>query len=229
MGWDVSGLPVNPLANANILSLDYATFSNLLFVAGWILIWSLRSQGDQSRQQDARIFLGSLLWKWRSVVQRAVSGLYSNLPTTLTSLQALAAIVTVAAGLKLLRGLFLPVHKVIEDENGDHPWVLPSRTTHSRMFPKRHSFSYSYLQVFIPVTFSGYCGSLISVGKTRQKGWFHVDASDYLERSTIQLSLKAKLAAYLQSQVNVTCSPFLSYQLTNYRVLITPSGNMHIS
>ncbi|KAF2430206.1 hypothetical protein EJ08DRAFT_589348 [Tothia fuscella] len=80
------------------------------------------------------------------------------------------------------------------------PIILPSRTTHTRFFPKRHSFSYSYLQVSIPVEFEGSCGSLISVGESSKKGWFHVQASDYLDRTHLKSSLKAKLSAYLQSQ-----------------------------
>ncbi|KAL8393045.1 hypothetical protein RB595_003012 [Gaeumannomyces hyphopodioides] len=93
------------------------------------------------------------------------------------------------------------------------PMLFPSRTTHSRMFPKKHSFSYSYLVVGIPVGWSGACGGLISAdlsyspkwsswlwpGSVVAKGWYHVDAADYLERGNGHLGLRGKLDAYLAS------------------------------
>ena len=42
------------------------------------------------------------------------------------------------------------------------PLLFPSRTSHMRLFPKNHSFSYSYLLVGIPVGWRGSTGSLIS-------------------------------------------------------------------
>lgn len=80
------------------------------------------------------------------------------------------------------------------------PMILPARTSHSRMFPTQHSFSYSYLQVLVPVGFSGKCGQLLSVGNVRWKGWFHVSAADYLNRNSSSTSLKTKLSEYLNTQ-----------------------------
>jgi hypothetical protein len=92
--------------------------------------------------------------------------------------------------------------------------LYPCRTTHSRLFPKRHSFSYSYLTVGIPVGWEGVAGGLVSVGGEAAggiaswvpglgRGWFHVDAGDYLERGSRTLGLRGKLDAYLESQVCV--------------------------
>ncbi|KAK8201639.1 hypothetical protein IWZ01DRAFT_443174 [Phyllosticta capitalensis] len=89
------------------------------------------------------------------------------------------------------------------------PALIPSRTTHSRMFPEKHSFVYSYLLVGIPIGPSDRprrYGSLISVdtdllpvGQNR-RGWFHVQGVDYLERGGQNRTLKAKLSQYLRSQ-----------------------------
>ncbi|KAH6649778.1 hypothetical protein F5144DRAFT_616854 [Chaetomium tenue] len=104
-------------------------------------------------------------------------------------------------------------------------------TIHSRFFPKKHSFSYPYLLVGIPVGFEGNAGGMVSVkakGKpgffsiTPWAGWFTVDAGDHLERGKSELGLRGKLDEYLQTQgVNpstyphaylITAPRFLGYQ-----------------
>ncbi|OJD34803.1 dna-binding wrky domain-containing protein [Diplodia corticola] len=110
------------------------------------------------------------------------------------------------------------------------PLLFPCRTTHTRMFPKKHSFAYSYLLVGVPVgpeENDHLNTSMISVdaesssGASRTKGWFHIRGSDYLERGGENVSLKAKLTQYLQSQgisdgewhhaYLVTAAKFLGY------------------
>ncbi|MCJ1469592.1 hypothetical protein MMC07_008227 [Pseudocyphellaria aurata] len=82
------------------------------------------------------------------------------------------------------------------------------------MFPKKHSFSYSYLFVGIPVGWHGSLGSLLSAdlegchtetekikpSQLQRRSWFHVEAADYLERGHHDLGLKGKLDVYLKSQ-----------------------------
>ena len=82
------------------------------------------------------------------------------------------------------------------------PRIHPSRTTHTRMFPQKHSFSYSYLLVSVPVEFEGACGSLFSTGRVKSRTLFSVHASDHLERTSCASTLKQKLTEYLHSQVN---------------------------
>ena len=90
------------------------------------------------------------------------------------------------------------------EKNALRPLFFPCRTTHTRLFPKKHSFSYSYLFVGIPVGWQGALGSFLSVDLPRKakNAWFSVDSSDYLERKNGSLSLKGNLEAYLMSQVN---------------------------
>ncbi|KAI1142481.1 hypothetical protein F5Y05DRAFT_402294 [Hypoxylon sp. FL0543] len=103
------------------------------------------------------------------------------------------------------------------------PLLFPCRTTHARLFPKKHSFVYSYLLVGIPVGWTGAAGGMISNDEhgTRASGWYKIDAADYLERGGGHLGLRGKLSAYLESQgvdasrypyaYLVTAAKFLGY------------------
>ena len=92
------------------------------------------------------------------------------------------------------------------------PLVFPCRTTHTRLFPKKHSFSYSYLFVGIPVGWRGSVGSFfsadlksLSLKDPRQKqGWLSVESADYLNRGDDVHGFQGKLDSYLRSQVSLT-------------------------
>lgn len=91
------------------------------------------------------------------------------------------------------------------------PLVFPCRTIHTRLFPKVHSFSYSYLFVGIPIGWQGSQNNFLSVdfkdpltGKAYQRwwpSWFSIMSSDYLNRGSHADGLKGKLDDYLESQV----------------------------
>jgi len=51
-----------------------------------------------------------------------------------------------------------------------------------------------------PVGWEGVAGGMISTG-SQNKGWYHIDAADYLERGNGHLGLRGKLDAHLTSQV----------------------------
>ena len=89
------------------------------------------------------------------------------------------------------------------------PLIFPSRTSHVRLFPKMHGFSYSYLLVGVPVGGKPVSPTDCSAGKTSSEdaegrglmSWFKVDAGDYLERGNRHLGLRGKLEMYLRNQV----------------------------
>lgn len=91
------------------------------------------------------------------------------------------------------------------------PLVFPARTTHTRLFPKKHSFSYCYLLVGIPIGWKGSLNCFLSVdfegyftGKAYQQwwpSWFTIMSTDYLCRGSHAAGLKGKLDDYLHSQV----------------------------
>lgn len=85
------------------------------------------------------------------------------------------------------------------DEQLLPPLLIPSRTAHSRVFPKKHSFSYSYLFVGIPVGVSGRVSAALSIDCDTHS-WFHVDSANYLLRDQTEQGLGHKLKQYLHTQ-----------------------------
>jgi hypothetical protein len=113
---------------------------------------------------------------------------------------------------KLRSGKERQDHGALSNSQAMRPLVFPCRTTHTRIFPKKHSFSYSYLLVGIPVGWQGSVGSFLSADlesmprqtpnpRPAAKPWFTVEAEDHLSRGTHIDGLRGKLEAYLKSEV----------------------------
>jgi DUF1365 family protein len=93
---------------------------------------------------------------------------------------------------------------------GFQPRFLPCRTTHARLFPKTHSFFYSYLYAGIPIGRKDYFNTLPSAdtiplnsanGNLKTcKAWFSVEGNDHLQRGSFTANLLQKLQCYLRSQ-----------------------------
>lgn len=102
----------------------------------------------------------------------------------------------------VFRHLDLPLSRL-------RPLLFPSRVSHSRMFPKAHSFSYSYLMVGIPVGWRGSIGTFLSAdikslpwqGRRPLAAWFSVESADHLVRGDSVHGLQGKLEDYLSSIV----------------------------
>lgn len=104
------------------------------------------------------------------------------------------------------------------DEQLLPPLLITSRTTHSRVFPKKHSFSYSYLLVGVPVGIRGRISDALSVDSER-RSWFDVNAADYLARGTSDLGLAGKLKRYLHAQGITDRDYAFAYLITAPRFL----------
>lgn len=172
-----------------------------LHVGAFLFGWVLRGSSDPTRWQDLVIFSAVFSWRvWK------ILGFGSLAFQVLLPKDRFSIFFNIVTSILVLFSLFSSSLSSEDEEDwnhtGRHPVVLPSRTTHSRFFPEKHSFSYSYLQVSIPVEFEGRCGNLISVGEVKRKSWLHVQASDYLDRSSKESTLKGKLTEYLLSQVH---------------------------
>lgn len=101
------------------------------------------------------------------------------------------------------------------------PRIFPSHTTHTRFFPSRHSFKYSYLLVGIPIGWRQDAGLLSCdpVTTSSSRAWFSVHAEDYLARGSCQGGLRAKLDNFLrQHGVDPTGFPH-AYLVTAPRFL----------
>ncbi|KAK7965242.1 hypothetical protein PG996_000404 [Apiospora saccharicola] len=123
--------------------------------------------------------------------------------------------------IQVARSILGTNHRPSGWDGSTKPLLIPCRTTHSRFFPKKHSFSNSYLMIGFPVGWEGVAGGMISTG-SQNKGWYHIDAADYLERGNGHLGLRGKLDTHLTSQgikpadyphaYLVTAAKFLGYQ-----------------
>ncbi|KAK5699461.1 hypothetical protein LTR17_023231 [Elasticomyces elasticus] len=183
----------------------------LLFQPAWLLRAIL---GEHTWVQDLTLVLGLnaaygyITGHWRFPRWTDLQWLDPTDATMRLYLQifALLAMCSLFAGGIVFRGRRLheretdgPLHEQRIEEQVLPPLLLTSRTTHSRMFPKKHAFSYSYLLVGIPVGMHGRINRLLSVD-TEQRGWFHVDSADFLERGNEGATLAEKLNAYLHTQ-----------------------------
>ncbi|KAK5735211.1 hypothetical protein LTR17_008379 [Elasticomyces elasticus] len=166
----------------------------LLYQPAWLLRAML---GEHTWLQDLTLLLGLhtaygyIAGHWQLLQWTDLRWLDPQDATIRLYLQifALLAMCSLFAGGIVFRGRRLheketdgPLHEQRIEEQVLPPLLLTSRTTHSRMFPKKHAFSYSYLLVGIPV------------------GWFHVDSADFLERGNEGATLAEKLNAYLHTQ-----------------------------
>lgn len=97
------------------------------------------------------------------------------------------------------------------------PRLIPSHITHTRLFPRKHSFSYSQLSVGVPVDYSGNSSGFIPNNEPslstqlrplfRPDVWFYVNPPDHLQRQHSPGGLRGKLDSYLESEVS---SPMVS-------------------
>ncbi|KAI8725209.1 hypothetical protein NCS52_00091500 [Fusarium sp. LHS14.1] len=172
---------------------------------------------------DLSLVLAFVGWNHAS----AITSFIKNLDLTQFGLFAGVIFPTSVLGYRLL-GRILNVQTVKWDGPG-RPFLVPSRTTHTRMFPKKHSFSYSYLVVGVPVGYSGNANGMISANVSGppswlsyivgRRAWFDVNPVDYLQRGHGDDGLRGKLDDYLENQ-NVDPSQYPhAYLVTAARFL----------
>ncbi|KAL6834876.1 hypothetical protein V8C40DRAFT_97268 [Trichoderma camerunense] len=217
---------------------DDSPFVSVVFIADWIdrggfwllvlpfvIFWYYVTH----RRSDLVIIVICLAWNLRC----SIIALYYELARSRLALGSVALTAIVSIGLQLFGYIWKWGH-VDEPQRGTpSAYLIPCRVTHSREHPKKHTFSYSYLAVGIPVGYRGNVNGMISVDDLdvptswlskiwRARSWFRVDAADYLERGNNKLGLRAKLDTYLRSQdanpvdypnaFLVTAPKFLGYQ-----------------
>jgi len=185
----------------------------LLFQPAWILRM-VRQDAAWVDDLAACLFLHAVFTyatgAWRFPVRRDFAWLDFRDPTMHMYLNVftLLGVCGLFAGSIVFRGHHLAAKEAEQgipqqqriDEQVLPPLILASRTSHSRLFPRKHAFSYSYLLVGIPVGIHGHVSGLLSVDSP-PRGWgFHVDAADYLERGHAHLTLAEKLQRYLHRQ-----------------------------
>lgn len=175
-------------------------------------LWLLRSQYSSTVFTDAAIVVAVGFYYHGFNDLKSAQWILETRPMEL-QVFAFLILLMAFAGLIAWRGE-APPHQAASEQETDStieqllpPLLLPGRTTHSRMFPEKHSFAYSYFSVGVPVDFKGCAGSMLSTNLEllplgqRRKGWFNVNAADYLYRGGEERGLEARLRCYLRGEV----------------------------
>jgi len=159
---------------------------------------------------DLVLFFCFALSRNRDAVKEALTS-YLNPATLIETAEVFTALFAITQTIRYIQGLCQ--ESTSTDGFSLKPLFFPCRTSHRRMFPKIHSFAYSYLLVGIPVQWSGSVGGMLSVDQTCSISWFQrcfslqpwsswysVDADDYHIRGHVTGGLDEKLRDYLTSQ-----------------------------
>jgi DUF1365 family protein len=221
------GLATSAYLSLNIITLLLVWFMarkiNLEYISAWydaatlIAFFAALNRHDLwSGFTNALLSLSLDLWKQDKVV----TGILLALPVLVLGIRTMVR----------RKNLPLPLDsRLFEANPGLQPQLLPCRTSHTRLFPRKHSFSYSYLYTGIPVGWKGAAGTLLSADPSHgtliaenvksTTTWFSVEGSDYLQRSNSNDDLQEKLHSYLRTQaISLEEFPF-AYLVTAPRFL----------
>ncbi|KAF4975265.1 hypothetical protein FZEAL_7932 [Fusarium zealandicum] len=157
----------------------------------------------------------------------ALASLFHHLDMIRACLLICTTVGAFALGHRILQCIF--TERPLPWKGLGRPLLIPSRTSHTRFFPEKHSFSYSYLVAGVPVGFSGNANGMISADVpgtsswlpyfSGLRAWFDVDPADYLQRGHTKDGLRGKLESFLKSQ-NVDPSQYPhAYLVTAARFL----------
>lgn len=138
---------------------------------------------------------------------------YVELPTFITVTGSSALLFVLLQIIRYIRGF--QVKSTNLDGKSLKPMLFPAKTSHLRLFPKKHGFSYSYLLTGIPIGWMGSSGGMISADEKIDVSpwyrrlfslqpmgpWYVVDGDSYLERGRVPGGLQGKLKKFLHDQV----------------------------
>ncbi|TGO32606.1 hypothetical protein BHYA_0302g00040 [Botrytis hyacinthi] len=156
---------------------------------------------------------------------------YVDLSTIITIATSTSVLFSILQIIRYVRGL--QVAPTNPDDQFLKPMLFPTKTSHLRLFPKRHGFSYSYLLTGIPIGWTGSSGGMISVDEKNDglplyrkllslqpmSPWYVVDGDCYLERGHVSGGLEGKLKRFLHDEgLNHEDYPF-AYLLTSSKFL----------
>jgi hypothetical protein len=158
--------------------------------------------------------------RWRIIQDLAHT--YINPTIVITTLAGLISLFIFFQVLRYILSLTQTSSHYSEDDFPVKPMFFPCRTSHVRMFPKKHGFSYSYLLVGIPVGWRGSVSGMLSADPAREQtpwyikllsfaprgAWFTVNGDDYLGRGQVDGGLQGKLKKYLESEVRILTLAF---------------------
>lgn len=184
--------------------------------------WYLRFRSDgQGAKNDFVLLICICAILYRSILLSwGVNVVFQNWVSFVTSSAALGFVscfycVWKVSGWNYVRGDTLAAPLGNKSAQVLEPLIFPCRTTHTRLFPKKHSFSYSYLYVGIPIGWQGSVNNVLSADVEAltaanndrgqrpwrvDRAWLSVEGRDHLNRGSAHLGLQGKLEEYLISQ-----------------------------
>lgn len=191
----------SPLAPVLVI-WDYT--ERLLHVPGlqFVIVWAVVHVFLFGVWRDLVVALGFLSYRNHAAIYHlSLLGSFSS-RSTLIPLALVLAVTLIKTRLSLMLSA-RHLHPAASWSGPAKPYFIPCRTTHTRFTPKKHTFSYSYLLVGIPVGCSASINGMLSmdIGSARSCAWYDVDPADHLHRGLGQLGLRGKLDSYLISQV----------------------------
>ena len=182
--------------------------SGLILIAFWVSRFIYNS--GCTRRDFIAIALISLGLRWKSILQLVRCGLPS---VTCSVLSAVSLLSTLVFWKQYFQSPHIDLGKPRQaggklEQSSYPPLIFPCRTTHTRLFPAKHAFSYSYLYVGIPIGWRGDIGTIPAADRRSaysqcpegQGAWFSVEAEDYLQRGGHADGLRGKLYDYLAAQ-----------------------------
>jgi len=157
---------------------------------------------------DWTLLLGLLIWNHKEAIADRI-GTVPPLAVAVIARSALLGVVMLPA--LLMRSLL--EYPIAREYGIGQPALFPCKTTHRRMFPKKHAFAYSYLVAGIPVGWKGSAGGMISAEVSSTGGggflqrlwnrtwtWFEVHSEDHLRRGSHERGLRGKLDEFLEQE-----------------------------
>lgn len=140
---------------------------------------------------------------------------YIDFATVITASKVGAALSTLLGLLQFIRFFRgLTQSSPFQDGFPAKPMFFPCRTSHTRMFPTKRTFAYSYLLAGVPIGWKGSAGGMVSADEETKLvpwykrvvslkpfgAWFSVNGDIYFERG--HEGLETKLHNFLRSQVS---------------------------
>ncbi|KAF9728806.1 hypothetical protein PMIN06_005993 [Paraphaeosphaeria minitans] len=182
----------------------------------WAILGGPRIRyGDRKVVQDILFFGSFNIWlARRHIVDAIISSRTTIGKDTLSTATAGVAAIVALAGLWYILGKSNNSREECPEKlpPGTRPWsvehpqpfIMPCRTTHSRIFPKKHSFGYDYLLCGFPIVPVGTTpeGTDIPDGSDQILGkwWLQIKAGDYLTRDQAALGFYGKLKVFLREK-----------------------------
>jgi len=205
--WETAKVPSEHALSSILWILKENKYANAAAsIIVWLFFGTLRHHNDPTFSTDLWLFVAIRLYQAAHNLDSFTRILPWFKSFGFASTLSILTILTVSTIYALSQS---PSHATMgswQPIKCDQPLIHRCLTTHTRMFPTTNTFSYSYLQVSVPVAFRGIYGRMFSVGPTQAWSLFSINPLDHLERHCELTSLDGRLNSFLKAQVRFPLS-----------------------